>query len=158
MLCQRKRVFSGGHVDLQGTTEVGKGVHRTVQAGILSLLRTAGPHPVGRKRKTVHAIGQRSPHDVGKCLCHREHTSGLWIGQSSLRGMSQSGGDTLASTVVECHHTAVAQGQLQGTLALLACYLARHRAIDLVGKPVLAGYSLDAQYILYTLDELIFAQ
>ena len=59
--------------------------------------------------------------------------------------MAQCSGDALLATVVESHHTTVRQWQLYLALCLLAGHLARHRAVDLVGQPVLAGHSLELQ-------------
>ena len=59
--------------------------------------------------------------------------------------MAQSCGNAFAALIVEGHHAAVAQGQLQLSLALLACNLARHTSVDLVGEPVLAGHGLELE-------------
>ncbi len=56
--------------------------------------------------------------------------------------MTERRGDTFASAIVECHHTTVAQRQLYASLTLLTCNLSRHRAVNLVGEPVLAGHGL----------------
>ena len=69
--------------------------------------------------------------------------------------MTQRGGDTLASTVVEGHHAAVGERQLEGSLTLLAGYLARHRAVYLVGEPVFAGHSLYLEHAVQVLVYLV---
>ena len=132
LLGQRQRVLTRGHVDVQLAAEVAQGLH--------ALLAPAGPHPVGTQRQRLHAVGQRCPHDVGQCLGHTQHRACCWVGQACLRSMPQGGGYTLAATIVEGYHTAVAQRQLNLALALLTGYFARHRAVHLVGQPVLAGY------------------
>ena len=62
--------------------------------------------------------------------------------------MAYGGGNAFLSAVVEGHHAAVAQRQLNLALALLACYLARHAAVHLVRQPVLAGHGLQLQHAL----------
>ena len=62
--------------------------------------------------------------------------------------------DARLAGVVEGYHAAVAQGQLQLALTLLAGDLAGHRAVNLVGQPVLAGHSLERQHILDILEEV----
>ena len=47
LLSQRQRVLTGGYVDMQLTAEVRQGLDTGIQTGILTLLTTAGPHPVG---------------------------------------------------------------------------------------------------------------
>ena len=59
--------------------------------------------------------------------------------------MSQSGGDALHPTVVECYHAAVTERQLNLALTLLACNLSSHGAVNLIGEPVLAGYGLQLE-------------
>ncbi len=70
LLGHGERVFTGRHIHLYGAAEVGKGLDSTVKAGVLALLRAAGPHPVGREAEAVHAFRERCPHDVGKSLGH----------------------------------------------------------------------------------------
>ena len=60
--------------------------------------------------------------------------------------MTQRGGDARCASIVECYHTAVAQGQLNLALALLACDFASYRAVDLVGEPVFASHSLELEH------------
>ena len=148
LLCHGEGVLARGHVYPDGATEVAQRLHRAIQAGILALLRAARPHPVRGEAEALHAVGQGSPHDVGQCLGHGEHASCLRIGQSRLRGVTQRGGDTALSTVVQGHYATVGQRQLQGALRLLAGYLACHRAVYLVGQPVFAGHCLHLQHPL----------
>ena len=127
---------------MQGAAEVAQCLDGTIEAGVLTLLRAAGPHPVGRERERVHAFCQRSPDDVGQCLGHAEHTASLGRGQSRLRGVSDGGGNALMAAVVECYDAAVAERQLYLALTLLAGNLAGHGAVYLVREPVLAGHGL----------------
>ena len=62
--------------------------------------------------------------------------------------MSNSSSDTLLSTVVKGNNTTVAQRKLYLTLTLLVGNLTCHRAVNLVGEPVLAGNSLQLQHPL----------
>ena len=90
--------------------------------------------------------GNRSPDDIGQAFCHTQHTACGCVGHTGLWCMAQCSGDALLATVVESHHTTVRQWQLYLTLRLLAGYLARHRAVNLVGQPVLAGHSFELQH------------
>ena len=69
--------------------------------------------------------------------------------------MANGGGDALLATIVEGHHAAVAQRQLQHALTLLAGNLSRHRAVYLVGKPVLAGHDLQLEHALHVFFYLV---
>ena len=69
--------------------------------------------------------------------------------------MSDGCGDTFFATVVEGHHTAVAERQLYFALTLLAGDFTCHRAVYLVGEPVLAGHGLQLEHALEILGELI---
>ena len=69
--------------------------------------------------------------------------------------MTQSCGNTFASAVVQSHHSAVAQRQLQASLTLLAGYLTGHGAVHLVCEPVLTSYGLELQYVAYVLVEFL---
>ena len=60
--------------------------------------------------------------------------------------MADGGGNTLASAVVKGHHAAVAQRQLYLALTLLTGNLTRYGAVNLVGEPVFAGYSLQLEH------------
>ena len=155
LLAQRERVFSGRHVDVQVAAEVRQGFHAFVQTGILAFLRAARPHPVSRQADAVESLGKRCPHNVGQCLGYRQHTACCRRSQSGLRSMSQCCGNTFFSTIVECHHTTVAQRKLNHSLALLTGNLTCHRAVHLVGEPVFAGYSLQLQHALQILMKLI---
>ena len=155
LLAQRQRVFTCRHVDMQVATEVRQCLYALVQTGVLAFLRAAGPHPVGREADAAESFGERSPHDVGQCLGHRQHTACCRRGQTSLRGMSQGSGNAFLATIVECHHTTVAQRELDFTLTLLAGNLTRHRTVDLVGQPVFAGHGLELQHPLEILVEFL---
>ena len=63
--------------------------------------------------------------------------------------MSQGGGDTPLTAVVQSHHATVGEWQLYFTLTLLASYLARYRAVYLVGEPVFARHGLQLQHLIY---------
>ena len=62
--------------------------------------------------------------------------------------MADGRGDAVFATIVESHHAAVGNGQLYLALALLSGHLACHRAVHLVGEPVLAGYGLELKNTL----------
>ena len=62
--------------------------------------------------------------------------------------MTDGGGYALLATIIQSHHTAVAQRQLNLALTLLAGNLTRHGTVDLVGQPVLASHSLQLQHVL----------
>ena len=79
-LCHRQRVFSGRNIDLQRTAEVAQCFNSCVKAGILTFLRAARPHPVGRQRNAVHAFRHRSPNKVGQCFGYRKDRAGSRIG------------------------------------------------------------------------------
>ena len=66
LLAQRERVLARGYIDAELAAEVAQGLDGGVEARVLTLLRTAGPHPVGRQRQTAHALGQGRPHDIGE--------------------------------------------------------------------------------------------
>ena len=147
-LRHRERVFSRRNVHTDALTEATQRIDGTIEARILALLRAAGPHPVGRETHAVDTVGQRSPHDVCQRLGNGEDAASLGRDESCLRSMSQSGGDAFAAAIVEGHHTTVAQRQLYLALTLLAGYLARHGAVHLVGEPVFAGHSFQAEHLL----------
>ena len=67
------------------------------------------------------------------------------------RCRAQGGGYALAAPIVEGYDAAVAKGQLELALTLLAGYLAGDGAVDLVGEPVLAGYALKLEHLLKVL-------
>ena len=69
--------------------------------------------------------------------------------------MSQGSGNAFLATIVESHHTTVAQRELDFTLTLLAGNLTRHRTVDLVGQPVFAGHGLELQHPLEILVEFL---
>ena len=150
-----QRVLASRHIHLDGAAEVAQRLHAGVQTGILTLLRTTWPHPVGRQGNAVQALSKRSPHDVGERFCHRKHRTGSHIGQAGLRGMTDGSGDSFLTTIVECHHTAVGQRKLKGTLTLLLCNLARHTAVNLVGEPVLASHGFQLKHVLQILIHLV---
>ena len=62
--------------------------------------------------------------------------------------MTDRGSDTGTATEVNCHSTAVAQGELDLTLTLLASYTARDGAVDLVRQPVLTSDTLLLQHLI----------
>ena len=128
---------------MEVAAEVAERLHSGVETRVFALLRAARPHPVGRERDALETFCHRSPHDVGKCFCHRQHAASLWRRQSCLRSVAESGGDAFLAAVVESHHTAVAERQLYLTLALLTCYLASHGAVYLVGEPVLTCHCFE---------------
>ena len=68
--------------------------------------------------------------------------------------MSDGGGDTALSAIVEGDSTAVREGELELALALLACYAARYATVHLVRQPVLAGYGLQAEHVLQIFVDL----
>ena len=62
--------------------------------------------------------------------------------------MTDRGSDTCTAAEVHSHSTAVAQGQLDLTLTLLASYTARDGAVDLVRQPVLTSDPLLLQHLI----------
>ena len=142
-LRHREAVLAGRHIDLQCAAELRERFHSLVQAGILTLLRAARPHPVGAEADAVKTFGQRSPHDIRQALSHREDRAGSRICKTRLRRVTQRCGNTLLSFIVEGYDAAVRERQLQLALALLTCHLTRHGAIDFVRQPVLAGHCLE---------------
>ena len=71
--------------------------------------------------------------------------------------MPQSGGDTPLTAVVQGHYATVGERQLYFALALLAGYLARYRAVYLVGEPVFARHGLQLQHLIYITVYLVGA-
>ena len=69
--------------------------------------------------------------------------------------MSECGCNTLLSTVIQSHHTTVAQRQLQFALALLAGHLAGYGTVHLVGEPILTSDSLQLQDTSHLLAQVI---
>ena len=69
--------------------------------------------------------------------------------------MPDGSGDALHAAIVESHHAAVRERQLYLPLALLTGYLARHRAVHLVGQPVFTGHGLHLQHALKIFSELL---
>ena len=67
--------------------------------------------------------------------------------------MSQCCGNALFAAVVESHHAAVAERQLQFSLALLAGNLTRHGAVYLVGEPVLAGHGFQLKHVVQVIGQ-----
>ena len=53
--------------------------------------------------------------------------------------MAYRGCDAVAACIIEGYNTAVAEGELDFTLALLTGDAPCHGAVNLVGQPVLAG-------------------
>ena len=155
LLTQRERVLTCRHVDMQVAAEITQGLDTCIQTGILTLLRTTGPHPVGTQAQRVHTLSQRCPDDVCQSLGHREHRTCGRISQTCLRRMTQSGGNTFHTTIVESHHTTVAQRQLNLTLTLLTGNLTCHTAVYLISQPVLTSHSLQLEYTLEVFVDLI---
>ena len=62
--------------------------------------------------------------------------------------MTNSCGDTRLSAIVQSHHTAVGEGELEFTLALLLCHLTRYGAVDLVGEPVFTSHGFELEHVL----------
>ena len=147
-LRHRERVFARRHIYFKGDTEVRQGFHAGIEACVLALLSTAGPHPVGGEAHAVEAFGQRCPHEVGKALCHGQHGTRRGIDKPCLRGVTDGGGNAAAAAIVERHGAAVCQGQLQLALRLLERHLARHAAIHLIREPVLARNGFEAEHVV----------
>ena len=68
--------------------------------------------------------------------------------------MTARGGNTLSAREVESNNAAVAERELNLALALLAGNLAGDLAIDLVGKPILAGNAFELKDGLYVVVEI----
>ena len=156
LLAHGQGIFSGRHVDFQSTTEIGQSLYTLVQTGIFAFLRAARPHPVGRERHAVQPFGQRCPYDIGQRFGHRKHGTCGRVGQTGLGGMPDSGSDTGLATVIQSHDTAVAQRQLDFTLALLACHFARHGTVYFIGQPILTSHGLQTQYTSHVFIQLGF--
>ena len=60
--------------------------------------------------------------------------------------MADGRGHASLPAIVQSHHAAVAQGQLDFALALLAGHLARHGTVHLVGQPVFASHGFEPQH------------
>ena len=141
---------------MQGAAEIAQCLHPGIKTRVFAGLRTARPHPVGGEAHAVESVGEGRPHDVGERLGHGHHRTGLGTGETHLRGVTDSGGDTGATAIVERHHAAVGQRQLEFTLTLLVCHLTRHRTVHLVGEPVFAGHGFEAQHVAQIGFELRF--
>ena len=114
-LSHAQRVLARGYIDLQGATEVAKGLYCRVETCVLAFLGTARPHPVGTEADAVHCGGilvlvhsQWCPYQIGQCLGHGQHAACRRVCQGSLRSVSQGGGYALLSSVVQGYGTAVA--------------------------------------------------
>ena len=143
-----ERVFARRHIYFKGDTEIRQGLHAGIEACVLALLRTAGPHPVGGEAHAVEPFCQRRPHEVGKALCHGQHGTCGGVDKPCLRGMANGGGNAAAAAIVKGHCAAVCQGQLQFALRLLERHLARHAAVHLIREPVLAGHGFEAKHVV----------
>ena len=146
-LGHREGVLAGGDIDLQCAAEVAESLYCGVKAGVLALLCATGPHPVGREADAFHTLCQGSPYQVGKAFCYGEHTAGGRVGECSLWCMSDGGGDTALSAVVEGDSTAVGERKLEFALALLAGHTSRNAAVHLVRQPILAGHGFQAEHV-----------
>ena len=60
--------------------------------------------------------------------------------------MSDRSSDTFLATIVECNDTAVAQRQLDFSLALLAGYFTRNRTVHLISQPVFTSHGFQLQH------------
>ena len=103
----------------------------------------------------IHVCCHGCPHDIGEALGHAQHASGGRIGHAGLGGMAQGRGNAFLATVVERHDAAVAQRQLHLPLCLLAGHLARHRAVHLVGEPVLTGHCFQLQHVVEVFVQML---
>ena len=146
-LCHGKRVFTSRYIDLQGAAEVTQCLYCRVQTGIFTFLRTARPHPVGRKGNAVQTFGKRCPNQVGQGFADGKNGAGCRVGKCRLGSMAQRGCDTLFAAIVQSYHTTIAQRQLQFTLALLAGNLACYRTVHLVCQPVFTSHSFQLEHI-----------
>ena len=142
---------------MQVAAEIRECLHTSIETGVLTLLRAARPHPVGREAQRIHSVGQRSPNDVCQSLSNRQNRTCSRVSQTSLRRMTKSGCDTLLATIVEGYYTTVAQWQLYLTLALLTSNLTCYRTVYLIGQPVLTSHSLQLQYTVEVFINLILA-
>ena len=141
-------VLARGNVDFQSATEVRERFDGVVETGIFTLLRTAGPHPVGAETDAVETFAERRPDEVGQALGDRENRTGSGIGKTRLGGMAERCGYASATTVVKGDHAAVREGQLNLTLTLLASDLARDAAVHLVRQPVLTSHGFEGEDFL----------
>ena len=70
LLRHRERVFSSRHVDIKCAAEVAESLHCTIESCVLTFLRAAGPHPVGREAYSAESVDNGCKHDVGERLSH----------------------------------------------------------------------------------------
>src|SRR5690554_8143055 len=69
--------------------------------------------------------------------------------------MTDRGSHSAVPPVIEGNCTAIAQRELNFSLALLACHLSGYRSVYLIGEPVFTGNSLQFEHILEIGFELI---
>ena len=141
LLRHRERVLTRGDIDAERDREVRSSLYGVVETSIFALI-AAGPHPVGAEGNTLEAVGKGRKDNVRQCLSDGELATSDRIYQCCHGSVTDRGSDTCTATEVDCHSTAVAQGELDLTLTLLASYTARDGAVDLVRQPVLTSNTL----------------
>ena len=147
LLRHGERVLTRGDIDAERDCEVRSSLYRVVETSIFALI-AAGPHPVGTEGNTLEAVGKGRKDNVRQCLSDGELATSYGVYQCCYGSVTDRGSDTSTATEVDSHSTAVAQGQLDLTLTLLASYTARDGAVDLVRQPVLTSDPLLLQHLI----------
>ena len=147
LLRHRERVLTRGDIDAKRDREVRSSLYGVVETSIFALI-AAGPHPVGAEGNTLEAVGKGCEDDVRQCLSDGELATSDGVYQRCYGSVTDRGSDTCTATEVDSHSTAVAQGELDLTLTLLASHTPRDGAVDLVRQPVLTSDTLLLQHLI----------
>ena len=147
LLRHGERVLTRRDIDAKRDREVRSSLYGVIETSIFALIAT-GPHPVGAEGNALKAVGKGCKDNVRQRLSDGELATSDGIYQRCYGCVTDRGSDTCAAAEVDCHSTAVAQGQLDLTLALLASYTTRDGAVDLVRQPVLTSDSLLLQHLI----------
>ena len=149
LLREGERVFSGRNVNLQFTAEAAEGFDGSIEAGVLTLLGTAGPHPVGGEGDGVKTIAQGGEDKVGQGFGDGEAASLRGVSETCLRGMTDGGGDAGATTIVQSDAAIVRQGELEFALRLLVGDTSGDGTVHLVREPVFASNCFKTEHVLH---------
>src|SRR5690606_13423702 len=87
------------------------------------------------------------PHDVAQRFCNGIPAARCFVNKGCQWRMANGSGDPVLTLIVQSRNPAVVQRQLQGSCTLLFGNQASYAAVYLIGKPVLASYSFELEYL-----------